>query len=190
VQTVEGNSPPVDLVREEYETKAISDRALAKKVGISDTALRKRARKGGWVKFCDIKPNLQPHPKPESTTRRPNLNGMTKAVTAATTGQLTELGRELILELMEELKFLNRHADVLSEIVEAHFNGEKDGTVKYKLQKALDHETRTKSSAALAGALQKLQDAGPGKKEERQDNAERSSSSGLYAAPSAPKLTH
>ena len=79
---------------------------------------------------------------------------------------------------MEELEFLNRHADDLSELVEEHFNGEKDERVRFRLQKALDHETRTKSSTQLASALQKLQDAAPGKKEERQSSAERVAAGG------------
>lgn len=172
--TVELNSSSNDPVREEYETKNISDRGLAKKVGISDTALRKRAKKGGWVKFQDDVEIDEPYCNPDRSTPRLDINGMTKPVTTTTIGQLTELGRDLLLELMAELKFLNRHADVLTELVEAHFSGEKDDRIRSKLTKALDHETRTRSSAQLASALQKLNDAAPapGKKEQAQADAE------------------
>lgn len=73
---------------------------------------------------------------------------------------------------MQELEFLNRHADELSEMVEEHFSGEGDDRIRMRLQKALDHETRTKSSAQLANALAKLQDAAPGKKEQAKADAE------------------
>jgi hypothetical protein len=79
---------------------------------------------------------------------------------------------------MEELEFLNRHAEDLSALVEEHFNGEKDDRIRFKLQKALDHETRTKSSTQLASALQKLQDASPGKKEEQKTEAQRIAAGG------------
>jgi hypothetical protein len=97
---------------------------------------------------------------------------VTKAVAVASTGELTARGRNIILALMEELEFLNKHAEILSELVEDHFNGEKDGNVRGKLQKALDHETRTKSSNQLATALAKLNEAAPGKKEQAQTAAE------------------
>jgi hypothetical protein len=73
---------------------------------------------------------------------------------------------------MDELEFLNQHADVLGELVECHFNGDKEHQTKAKLLRALDHETRTKSSNQLATALAKLQDAAPGKKEQAQAEAE------------------
>ena len=65
VQTREGNSIDWDSVRMDYETKSISDRALAKNIGVSDTALRKRAKKGGWVKLMDCAPAIEPACKPE-----------------------------------------------------------------------------------------------------------------------------
>jgi hypothetical protein len=73
---------------------------------------------------------------------------------------------------MEELEFLNRHYEILEELVEVNFDGEKDARTRFKLQKALDHETRAKSSTQLASALQKLQDSTPGKKEQASTAAE------------------
>lgn len=178
MQTREGNSIDWDAVRRDYETKPISDRALAKNVGVSDTALRKRAKKGGWVKLIDASPNIEPECKPVRNPPQSRIDGATKAVSGASVAELTARGRSIVLALMEELEFLNRHADELSEIVEAYFSGEKDDRIRFKLQKALDHETRTKSSTQLASALQKLQDAAPGKKEEQMIEAERVAAGG------------
>jgi hypothetical protein len=108
-------------------------------------------------------------------------------VASATVKDLTARGRNIILALMAELEYLNQNASILMELVDANFNGEKDGSIRAKLMKALDHEVRTKSSNQLATALAKLQDAAPGKKEERQDNAEKSASAGRFAAPAAPR---
>jgi hypothetical protein len=109
---------------------------------------------------------------------RPRIEGVTKAVASASVADLTARGRNIILALMEELEFLNRHAEELSEIVEVLYCGEKDDRIRAKLQKALDHETRTKSSTQLASALQKLQDAAPGKKEEQKTEADRIAAGG------------
>jgi hypothetical protein len=145
---------------------------------VSDTALRKRAKKGGWVKLVNCSPSVEPPCKPERKPYQPGIEGVTKAVASASVHELTARGRNIILALMEELEFLNRHAEELSELVEEHFNGEKDDRIRFKLQRALDHETRTKSSTQLASALQKLQDAAPGKKEEQKTEAERVAAGG------------
>jgi hypothetical protein len=79
---------------------------------------------------------------------------------------------------MDELEFLNANAETLSEIVEEHFNGEKDDRTRFKLQKALDHETRSKTANYLATALAKLNDAAPGKKEQAQADAAMASQDG------------
>ena len=73
---------------------------------------------------------------------------------------------------MDELEFLNANADTLSDMVEDYINGEKDDRLRFKLQKALDHETRSKTANYLATALAKLNDAAPGKKEEARVAAE------------------
>jgi hypothetical protein len=168
VQTREGNSPDWVQIGEAYCTKPVSIRALARHHGVSDTAVRKAAKKHGWVKaaanLTPCEPICEPEPKPVRT----HIEVATKALASVSVAELTARGRNIILALMEELEFLNRHADDLSELVEEHFNGEKDERVRYKLQKALDHETRTKSSTQLASALRKLQDAAPGKKEEQE----------------------
>jgi hypothetical protein len=72
---------------------------------------------------------------------------------------------------MDELEFLNANADTLSEMVDCFLNGEKDDRARFKLQKALDHETRSKTANYLATALAKLNDAAPGKKEQAKVDA-------------------
>jgi hypothetical protein len=172
VQTKDNNPIDWELVRKDYETKGMSDRALAKEVGVSDTALRKRAKKHGWAKLADCTPEFEPKRKPDPNPHQPRLQRITRAVGAAPTGELTARGRNLILALMEELEFLNQHAEILSELVEDHFSGEKDTNARFKLQKALDHAERTKSCNQLATALAKLNDAAPGKKEQASTAAE------------------
>lgn len=107
---------------------------------------------------------------------------------AAPTSALIARGRNIILDLMAELEFLNRNHQTLAALVEDYVNGEKEDGIRAKLLRALDHETRSKTANYLATALAKLTDAAPGKKQERQENAEKSSSGGKFAAPSAPRL--
>jgi hypothetical protein len=90
VQTREGNSIDWDSVRMDYETKSISDRALAKNVGVSDTALRKRARKGRWVKLMDCAPATEPACKPE---RNPRPTSLPRPMRLAETGNPSQAAR-------------------------------------------------------------------------------------------------
>lgn len=167
-----GENPSTDWIQigEAYRSKPLSIRALAKQFGISDTAVRKEAKKRGWVKFTANQPDCEPERKPDCEPEQTRFEPR-RAVPSATTKQLVERGRSIILSLMAELEYLNEHASTLMELVEIHFNGEKEGGVRAKLLKALDHEVRTKSSNQLATALAKLTDAAPGKKEQAEEES-------------------
>lgn len=155
--------------------------------GVSHSAVKKWAVAGEWKRSARVEtPKCKPRCKPVDALE-PQQAAVDPVVLSATVKDLTARGRNIILALMAELEYLNQNASILMELVDANFNGDKDAATRAKLMKALDHEVRTKSSNQLATALAKLNDAAPGKKEERQDNAEKSASVGRFAAPSAPK---
>ncbi len=167
-----------------YSTETLSIRALAKKFGVSDTAIRKEAKKRGWVRPKAGGDACEPACEPPSD----RAEAAAKSIASTPVSALTARGRNIILALMDELEFLNRNHQTLADMVEDYVNGEKEDGIRAKLLKVLDHETRSKTANYLATALAKLQDAAPGKKQERQENAEKTSSSGRFAAPAAPRL--
>jgi hypothetical protein len=154
--------------------------------GVSHATIKKWADADGWKRKPKAALNCKPRCKPADAPDVVPLQ-IEPAILSASVKDLTARGRNIILALMAELEYLNQNASILMELVDANFNGEKDAATRAKLMKALDHEVRTKSSNQLATALAKLQDAAPGKKEERQDNAEKSASAGRFAAPTAPR---
>lgn len=167
MRTREGNSPDWVQVGEAYSTETLSIRALAKKFGVSDTAVRKEAKKRGWVR-----------PEPERLAREPEcepaanrVESTAKSAASTPVSVLTARGRNIILDLMDELEFLNRNHETLVGLVEDYVNGEKDSSARAKLLKALDHETRSKTANYLATALAKLNDAAPGKKQQAEEEA-------------------
>lgn len=188
MRTREGNSTDWVQIGEAYTTETLSIRALAKKFGVSDTAIRKEAKKRGWSRpeidgeACE--PQCEPAREPPSD----RAEAAAKSIASTPVSALTARGRNIILALMDELEFLNRNHQTLADMVEDYVNGEKEDGIRAKLLKALDHETRSKTANYLATALAKLQDAAPGKKQERLENAEKTSSSGRFAAPAAPRL--
>jgi hypothetical protein len=187
--TVEGISPDWILGQDEFEVKGSSFRTIGEILGVSHTAVAKRAKRHGWkrpeAETFDCNPRCKPAEAP--VAQPVHMDAPPPEPLSSSTKDLTARGRGIILALMAELEYLNQNASILMELVDTNFNGEKDAATRAKLMKALDHEVRTKSSNQLATALAKLNDAAPSKKEERQDNAEKSSSAGRFAAPSAPK---
>lgn len=188
VRTKEKNSTNWVQIGEAYCSETLSIRALAKKFGVSDTAIRKEAKKREWERPSTNQAAREPECEPACEPFSNRSEATEKSVAATPVSALTARGRNIILALMDELEFLNRNHDVLASLVEDYVNGEKQDGVRAKLLKALDHETRSKTANYLATALAKLTDAAPGKKQERQENAESASSAGKYAAPSAPRL--
>lgn len=186
METLEDNSTNWNLGRTEFEEKGSSFRKIGDIIGLSHTAVAKRAKRDGWARKPSNASACKPRCKPADVTSAASAQPDTDTLTA-TVKDLTARGRNIILALMSELEYLNQNASILMDLVDANFNGEKDGATRAKLMKALDHEVRTKSSNQLATALAKLQDAAPSKKDERQDNAEKSASAGRFAAPAAPK---
>jgi hypothetical protein len=171
METIEGNSSDRNLARIEFEKNGKSLRKIGALFGVSHTAVKKWVVAGKWkrstkVETTERKPRCKPVDAPESAP--PQIDPV---VLSATMKYLTSRGRNVGLALMVELEFLNEHALTLSELVEATFNGDKDGSTRAKLLKALDHETRTKSFNQLATALAKVNDTAPGKREQAEDDA-------------------
>lgn len=139
---------------------------------MSDTAVRKQASKGGWQRLSLPKAICEPPPQPAREPRATRSETAARSISTATVKELTDRGRNIILALMDELEFLNGNHQTLVDMVEDYVNGEKDDRTRFKLVKALDHETRSKTANYLATALAKLNDAAPGKKEAAQSAAE------------------
>jgi hypothetical protein len=172
VRTGEENSTNWVQIGEVYQSETLSIRALAKRFGISDTAVRKEAKKRGWSRPEGAQAAREPDCKPAREPRQRPAEAQAKSIAAASVKDLTGRGRNIILALMAELEFLNANHETLAGLVEDYVNGDKEAGVKAKLLKALDHETRSKTANYLATALAKLNDAAPGKKEQAQADAE------------------
>lgn len=172
MRTREGNSTDWVRIGEVYCKELVSIRALAKNFGVSDTAVRKEAKKRGWTRPDANQSPREPECKP---SREPEQNGSpeatAKAIASTPVKVLTARGRNIILDLMDELEFLNRNHQTIADMVLDYVNGEKDSSARAKLLKVLDHETRSKTANYLATALAKLNDAAPGKKDEQNDAA-------------------
>lgn len=171
MRTREGNSTDWVQIGEAFRSESLSIRALAKKFGVSDTAIRKEAKKQGWSRPDANEPPCEPECKPACEPFGGRSEARARSIASATVKDLTARGRNIILALMDEMEFLNRNHETIAGMVEDYVNGEKDSSARAKLLKGLDHETRSKTANYLATALAKLNDAAPGKKEQAEEDA-------------------
>jgi hypothetical protein len=176
VSTIEKHSPNWEEGRRKFEQEPCSFRSLGSILGVSQTAVAKRARKEGWIRYQADDPSCKPTRKPvldhrSTLEETPIAVRGPRTLAGASQTDLTKRGRNLILDLMAELQFLNRSHQTLVEIVEAHVSGEKDTLTRFKLIRSLDHQTRVKTVNNLATALAKLNDAASGKKRQAEDTA-------------------
>ena len=171
MRTREGNSTDWVRIGEVYCKETVSIRALAKDFGVSDTAVRKEAKKRGWTRSPANLTPCEPEREPVREREQNRSEARARDIASTPVKVLTARGRNIILALMDELEFLNRNHETIAGLVEDYVNGEKDASARAKLMKALDHETRSKTANYLATALAKLNDAAPGKKEQAEDDA-------------------
>lgn len=175
MSTGEGNSPDWREARRRFEEEPSTFRSLGDFLGKSHAAVKKRADKEKWARFNPKDPFCKPARKPVKVLLGAEIRdrqiGPQDEMPGASPTDLTRRGRNLILDLMAELEFLNRNHQTLVDMVEAYVNGDKDAGARTKLLRSLDYETRAKTANNLATALAKLNDALPGKKQQAQDAA-------------------
>jgi hypothetical protein len=165
VRTTENSSIDWISIGDEITKTLKPIRQIAREYGVSDTAVRKVMEKRNWTR-----PQQPEAPEPARDLARQQRQAA-KAIASAPIADLTARGRGIILDLMAELEFLNRNHQTLASMVEDYVSGASDATVRAKLIKALDHETRSKTANYLATALAKLGDVSPGKKEQAEADA-------------------
>lgn len=175
---------PIDWpsIRSDWSKSDKSIRWLASWYQISEAAIRKKAKAESW-------------PDRPAKARNPVRSGdaprndpvIMAGVDATDPEQIVSKGHNLIFRLLDELDATTTHHTQLAEMIEAH---EEDPRRRAAMMKAIELPGRANVIKALATAFKTWNEAKApeGKKAQRQQAAEKSSSSGKFAVPSAPKL--
>jgi len=158
----------IDWTRIEIEYLAGEDsiREIADRHEISDTAIRKRAAKEGWVRSVRTanrsEPVRQPPPPPASDPEKPREPGT-----------IADDGRALIARMLDELDVVTSQRGELEDmIVEATDNDDGDAR-RNAMLKAVSLPERSNTLKTLALALKTLNEAAApqGKKAAAQEKA-------------------
>lgn len=180
--------PAVDWeeIKRDYLSGSMSNRELAAWYSISEGAIRKRAKKEGWVK-TGTQPDVRTEPQTITITQTP--------VTPETTSPeaIVGRGRNLTLRLLDELDATTSKLGELEMIIDTAVDGEDRVKAKEALNQAISLKQRAEVLKSLALAAKTLNESGAaadgGKKAQRQRSAEQVAQPGSkFAPPAAPKV--
>lgn len=178
---------PVDWkgIKRDFCSGSMSNRELAAWYSISEGAIRKRAKKDGWVK---ISTQEKPRTEPQRISIVPT------PVTPETTSPeaIVGRGRNLTLRLLDELDATTSKLGELEMIIDTAIDGEDAVQQREALKQAVSLKQRADVLKSLALAAKTLNESGAnadgGKKAQRQRSADQHAQPGSkFAPPSAPK---
>lgn len=147
---------------------------IARWYGISRAAIQKRAKQKGWQRKA-----VPGHVERAPVVRQP--------VEPGDSAKVAERARGLASRMIDELDAVTAHHGELEDMISVE---ESDPRRRGALLKAISLGERAMTLKNISQTLKTLNEAGeaPGKKAQRQANAEKSASGGKFAAPSAPRL--
>lgn len=155
-----------DRIELEYLAGEVSVREIADRYGISDTAIRKRAKAQGWVRVVRRPATVRTSdPQPERQPREP--------AAPVENADIAERGRQLVGRMLDELDATTTHQGELEEMIEAETTGDRDGRRRDGMLGAISLGGRAKTLKELATALKTINEASApqGKKAAAQDRA-------------------
>lgn len=161
-------------IEHDYRSTTRSIREIAGWFQISDTAIRKRAKAGGWVRTKEPKGS---HPAPTA-----NLPVIEAPKEAPKIEEVIGRGRNLIDRMLDELDAETLHRGEMEHMIQL---SEADPDRQKALRQAVSLPTRSKTLQTLALALKTMgETAAPeGKKAQRKSAAEASTAPGGKFAP-------
>ena len=180
---------PVDWVEIErdYRAGTMSIRELAAWYGISDTAIRKRAKRDNWTR-AETKASSQREPDREPEPAKVYV-GTVLTPENTTPEAIVGRGRNLVMRMMDELDATTtRNGELEALIVSSTDEADATGQ-RAALMQAVSLKTRSDVLKALATAAKTLAEssAPQGVKKQRQEAGERvAKGGGRFSAPPPP----
>lgn len=163
------NAPDWAAIRAAYEGDgSLSVRAIAKKFGLSHTAIHKRAAAESWAKADGEGGQKGGNLRVNSTPRVffPPPNGAD-----APSEGLLERARREAETLLFELEETRRRLDEIEDAIEDETQRDLNGRRRSMMMKAVSLPSRSAVLRTIMQALSAMKDAEPGKKEKAQEKA-------------------
>lgn len=181
-------------VERDYTKTELSIRELARWYGITDTAIRLRAKQEGWDRPPGAKRAAKPKPAHPAPAPAPIIivrepTELTDANTDPTT--IVGRGRNLVLRMLDELDATTAHIGEIEAAIETATQDDENGRRQDAMMRAVSLKARAETVKSLALAAKTFAEAGAGaqegKKAQRQAGAEKAASQGRFAVPQPPR---
>lgn len=184
MRTVENHSTDWSAVRKEFEAGVLSNRALAKKHGVSEAAIRKHAKKDGWRK-----PDAGANPGSAHSETAKKPSGAVTILTPASDRKqdgpsatirkaartdpktLADDTLDVLARLRDELDTTTCYLGELEDLIIDETAGDKNANRRNAMLKAVSLPVRILAAKNLSLALKTLQEAQPGKKKQAEEDA-------------------
>lgn len=157
---------PIDwaAVERDYRAGVMSNREIARWHGLSETAIRKKAKAEVWVRA------KQPGHVEREPVRETVVAEVLPAKAVVKSDELVQQGRELAGRMLSELDAVTSHGSELEEMI---FTEESDPRRRQALMRALSLSERATTLKNLTAAMKTLLESGApqGKKAERDEAA-------------------
>lgn len=180
---------PVDWaeIERDYRAGTMSIRELAAWYGISDTAIRKRAKKDGWER-ANPKPGSRREPLREPEPEKVYV-GTILTPENTTPEAIVGRGRNLVMRMLDELDVTTCRLGEMESLIGSAFDDGDSGQQRQAALAAVSLKGRSEVLKALATAAKTFAEAGApsGVKKQRQEAGERvAKGGGKFSAPPPP----
>lgn len=151
----------------EYRSGEDSIREIADRHELSDTAIRKKAKREGWVREVRTPPRHELERQPPA----PAPSDPEKPIEPAA---IADEGRALVARMLNELDVTTSRRGELEDMIEAATEGDSDDDRRVALERAVSLPTRANTLKTLALALKSINEASApqGKKAAAQEKAD------------------
>lgn len=179
---------PVDWaeIERDYRTSSMSVREIARWYGITETAIRKRAKKDGWARPEKPEGSQAEEREPEPAKV---YVGTVLTPENTTPEAIVRRGRNLVMRLMDELDATTTREGELDAMIVAATDSGEQAQQREALKQAVSLKQRADVLKALATAAKTLAESGAasGVKVERQRRGEAvAKGDSKFAAPAPP----
>lgn len=168
-------------VEADFRAGKLSNVQIANKFGVTEGAIRKRAKAGGWVRTS---PAVSYQPRQEIIAPAPRPR-------AGDGDDPVEMGQDLARRMLGELDMATTLPGEIEDAIYDETRDDANGRRREMMLKAVSLPARAMTLKTIAQALAVLkevsEEGSKGKKQQRQENAEKAAS-GRFAPPAPPKL--
>lgn len=180
---------PVDWaeIERDYRAGTMSIRELAAWYGISDTAIRKRAKKDGWERANPM-PGSHREPPREPEPEKVYV-GTVLTPENTTPEAIVGRGRNLVMRMLDELDVTTCRIGEMESLIGSAFDDGDSGQQRQAALAAVSLKGRSEVLKTLATAAKTFAEAGApsGVKKQRQEAGERvAKGGGKFSAPPPP----